>query len=351
MDPLSNVLVISNGNDGQIPFLIRMYESLYHPQKGAFSGDFLFLSDHLSISSQESLKKKNIPYEIVDKELVSHWEKLLQSEKHALGKIAKPLFIRHVIQNFGDRYSCLVYIDPDILLQKPITEVLQLLLVEKRGVFYSAQTNPTMNIPWPKQQLERILKTKHLTKEELNDFGLEINTGFMFGDIESIAGFINRLIDFMVTPPFNQYAKSDEDAEIPNDWHDQDFFRAYARISNNHETFSIIPPQYISHLCNNVYHDFSLVRFSTILKSKRSGEIPHLIHFAGGVWVHFLGLSIYYYGIRGAFVWLERITRRPLRLSRNWIKRNYHQFRRWWIPKYRKIKNSVKRTVNKIKTI
>lgn len=343
MIPQSNVLVISNGNDGQIPFLIQLFRSLYNPNKGAFKGDFQFYSDHLTKESQEQLSKAKVPFTILQPETVATWKNLLHSQKHALGKVAKPLFIKYAIQEFGERYTTLVYIDPDILIQKPLMDVLKPLEEIKKGVFYSAQLNSTMNIRWPKMQLERTFNNGHLLPEDLNEFTPEINTGFMFGDIPSISSFMEGLLSFMTSEPFNLYANEDEGAEIPNDWHDQDFFRVYARLGENDKKFSIIPEGFVYHLCNDVYKEFELIPFSTTLKRKSTGEIPSLVHFAGGVWINYLRLSSYFLGVNGIQAYCKNILRKPLRLFRNKVKKTYHQCRRWLIPEYRKVKYAIRR--------
>jgi hypothetical protein len=343
MIPQEKILVISNGNDGQIPFLIPLYRSLYHPGKGAFTGDFMFFSDRLSEESQSRLDKTGVPYTLLDEETVNEWENLLPSQKHALGKVAKPLFIKNAIESLGENYRILIYIDPDILVQKPIMEVLKPLEEAGKGIFYSAQSNPTLSIRWPKMQLERTFNSGHLTPENLNNFQAEINTGFMFGDIPSIEEFMEDLLFFMTSEPFNLYANADEGSDVQNDWHDQDFYRVFARLDENDKKFSILPEGYIYHLCNDVYQEFQLKPFSTRLKHKSTGEIPHLVHFAGGVWVHYFRLSFFFLGFAGLRQWLESKTRRPLRMARNTMKRIYHAFRRWWIPKYRFVKQKVKK--------
>ena len=103
-------LAISNGNDGQIRFLIRMYQTLFSPKYGAFTGDFLFLSDNLSPASEKLLRKNEIPYKFLESSVVKNWQARLSSEKHALGKVGKPLFLQYVIDKFGDTYSHLLYI-------------------------------------------------------------------------------------------------------------------------------------------------------------------------------------------------------------------------------------------------
>lgn len=79
------ILVISNGNDGQIPFLVRMVESLRDPNRGNFQGRFIFLSDRLSPKSLKILTQRSILYHLIPQDMSNYWETLLRSEKHALG--------------------------------------------------------------------------------------------------------------------------------------------------------------------------------------------------------------------------------------------------------------------------
>jgi lipopolysaccharide biosynthesis glycosyltransferase len=296
-------LAISNGNDGQIRFLIRMYQTLISPKYGAFTGDFLFLSDNLSPSSEKLLKNNKIPYTLLEKSVVKNWQARLSSEKHALGKVGKPLFLQYIIDNYRDDYSHLLYIDPDILIQKPITDLLS--RVSEPGIYYSAQSDPTLQTRWPKMQLERAIAHGDLAESQLSLFPPEINTGFMFGDIHSLTPFINDMISFMTTRPFNRYMNSDPESEIKNAWHDQDYFRCFMRLNENYRRIHVIEPASIVHLCNNVYRQYQTTGQRHILRNREDGSIPTLVHYAGGAWVNFLIISVFYFGpLTGFSPWL-----------------------------------------------
>jgi lipopolysaccharide biosynthesis glycosyltransferase len=298
-----NWLAISNGNDGQIRFLIRMYQTLFSPKLGAYTGDFFFLSDNLSPLSENLLKKNKIPYILLEPSVVENWQTRLSSEKHALGKVGKPLFLQYIIDNYGDDYSHLLYIDPDILIQKSITALLS--KVSEPGIYYSAQSDPTLQTRWPKMQLERAVAQGDLTENQLYIFPPEINTGFMFGDVHSLTPFINDLISFMTIPPFDRYMNSDPGSEIKNAWHDQDYFRCFMRLNENYRRIHVIEPASIVHLCNNVYRQYQTTGQRHILRNKEDGSIPTLVHYAGGAWVNFLIISVFYFGpLTGFSPWL-----------------------------------------------
>ncbi|HET59547.1 MAG TPA: hypothetical protein ENN32_04190 [Chloroflexi bacterium] len=296
-------LAISNGNDGQIRFLLRMYQTLFSPKYGAFMGDFLFLSDNLSPFSEKLLKRNTIPYALLESDIVENWQARFSSDKHALGKVGKPLFLQYIIDNYGDDYSHLLYIDPDILIQKSITDLLS--KVSEPGIYYSAQSHPTLQTRWPKMQLERAIAHGDLEESQLYIFPPEINTGFLFGDINSLTPFINDLISFMTKPPFDRYMNSDPGSEIKNAWHDQDYFRCFMRANENYRRIHIVEPASIVHLCNNVYRQYQTADQGHILRSIDNGYIPPIVHYAGGAWVNFLKISIFYFGpLTGFSPWL-----------------------------------------------
>jgi hypothetical protein len=296
-------LAVSNGNDGQVRFLIRMYQTLFSPKYGAFTGDFLFLSDNLSPSSENLLRKNKISYTLLEPSVVKNWQAMLSSEKHALGKVGKPLFLQYVIDIHGHTYSHLLYIDPDILFQKSITDLL--LKVSDPGIYYSAQSDPTLQTRWPKMQLERAVTHGDLEESQLYIFPPEINTGFMFGDIHSLTPFLNDLISFMTTPPFDRYVNSDPGSPVRNAWHDQDYFRCFMRLNKNHRRIHIIKPASIVHLCNNVHRQYQTTGWRHILRNRDDGSIPPLVHYAGGAWIYFLKISVFYFGpLTGFALWL-----------------------------------------------
>ena len=320
-------LAISNGNDGQIRFLIRMYQTLFSPKYGAFTGDFLFLSDNLSPASEKLLRKNEIPYKFLESSVVKNWQARLSSEKHALGKVGKPLFLQYVIDKFGDTYSHLLYIDPDILFQKSITDLL--MKASEPGVYYSAQSDPTLQTRWPKMQLERAVAHGDLVESQLYAFPPEINTGFLFGEIHSLTPFVKDLITFMTTPPFDRYVNSDPGSPVRNAWHDQDYFRCFMRINENYRRIHIIEPVFIVHLCNNVFRHYQTTNERHILQNRYDGSIPPIVHYAGGAWVNFLKISIFYFGLAtGSFPWLMNKWHFLFRSMKIFINQTYKLLRR-----------------------
>jgi hypothetical protein len=361
-------LAISNGNDGQILFLIRMYQTLFSPEYGAYTGNFLFLSDNLSPSSERLLKKNKIPYTLLESSVVETWQTQLSSEKHALGKVGKPLFLQYIIDNYGDDYSHLWYIDPDILIQKPITELLS--KASGPGIYYSAQSDPTLQTRWPKMQLERAIAHGDLAESQLHIFPPEINTGFMIGDIRSLTPFINDLISFMTTHPFNRYINSDPGSEIKNAWHDQDYFRCFMRVNENYRRIHVIEPAYIVHLCNNVYRQYQTTGQRHILRNRDDESIPAVVHYAGGAWVNFLKISVFYFGpLTGFSPWLinqmryfhkrftiylkqtHKICRRKAIKSRNaffsFLRKTYFKQKGYYLRNKQRVYNILRRIKRK----
>lgn len=329
-------LAISNGNDGQIPFLLRMYQTLFSPRYGAFSGDFLFLSDNLSHSSVNLLKKNKIPYTLLESSIVKNWQVRFSSEKHALGKVGKPLFIQYAISQYGEDYTHFLYIDPDVLIQKSITDLLS--KNSEPGIYYSAQSDPTLQTRWPRMQLERAITHGDLVESQMNIFTPEINTGFMFGDIHSLTPFVNDLISFMTTPPFDRYMNSDPESEIKNAWHDQDYFRCFMRLNENSCRIHIIEPAFIIHLCNNVHRQYQPTGRQHILRNREDGSIPLLVHYAGGAWVNFFKISVFYFGpLTGFSPWLINQIRFLIKRFTISVKQTHKALRRQAI----KTRNSI----------
>ena len=341
-------LAISNGNDGQIPFLLGMYQTLFSPAFGAFTGDFLFLSDKLSQTSETILKKNKLPYLLLDPLIVNRWQTFLSSETHALGKVGKPLFLQYAISTFGQDYTHILYIDPDILFQKPINPILN--SYSTPGVYYSAQSDPTLQTRWPRMQLERAVTNGHLAESQLYEFAPEINTGFMFGDIPLFTSFINDLLSFMTTPPFNRYLNSDKDSALKNAWHDQDYFRCFLRINENYRKIHIIDSAYVKHLCNNIFEEYKTCDQQHVLCNRNDESIPPIIHYAGGTWVHFLQVSVFYFGLFTGFSpWLINKMRLLTKKIRIFGKQAYKAFRRKVIRVRNALFSFVRRTYYKYK--
>ncbi len=288
----NKTLVMTNGNDAQVPFIIRLFQRLYDPEFGNYEGDFLAVSDHFSAEAAALLTEWKIPVYLFDSPQVTEWEQTLSSDKHALGKLGKPFFIKEIIRQFGDQYDNLVYLDPDILIQEPLQ-----LILDKITDTYVLMSREQVLIPqhrtgWPSLQLQRSINFGDVDESILISNEFEINTGFLAGRIELINNLVSQLIDFMTTEPFKKYAISDPGKN--NAWHDQDYFRCFVRLQDN-PPLILLGENDIVHLCGGSHKGVTLKpELASKLQLKVTEVTPKLVHFAGGSVKYFKTYQEYY---------------------------------------------------------
>ncbi len=285
----TGTVVITNGNDPQVPFIIRCYQSLRDKERGNFSGDFIVFSDNLSKKSIKLLSQIGISLQMVDGERVREWQLLLPSDKHPIGKICKPMIVHEACRLFEKQYQNLIYLDPDILVQSSIKTITDQIIDD--GILMSAQKKSMGNSTWPSSQLYRMIQKGHADEEIFSIFKPEVNTGFMACRILFLKKYLSKFIDYMVSEPYREYANSDPG--LNNAWHDQDYFRAYIRLFTTKQPV-LLDKFYVFHLCDSGFKEVFLQPFSKDILFKKTRQKPTIIHFAGGTWRRFFLIEVYY---------------------------------------------------------
>lgn len=299
--------ILTNGNDPQVPYIIRLYESLRDPQRGNCADDFFVFTDDLSDRSLRNLEQFSIPVRLIKPEKIAQWRAAIPSD-HPLGKVAKFWFLREASETLArEGYSKILYLDPDVLAQTPIESVLQ--AIEPNKLLMVPQIQPmTTLLGGPVVRILRAIRSNDLPPDSLVSFDYEINTGFIGSSPRFLERYANRYIDFVTSEKFKKYARND--AEGKHAWHDQDYLRAFLRI-DGHDALKLQSKETIIHLCNGAHEKMRLRQGSALLEFRDTREAPIFLHFAGHSDVHF-PFFIDYYDMRNI---MSRRAVADLRLS------------------------------------
>lgn len=88
--PFPDTLLLTNGNDCQTLFAVRLFQQIYASDRGNYKGAFQFVSDKLSERSKPILKHHNEPFRILEKDCVRSLNQQFRSDKHPLAKLPSP---------------------------------------------------------------------------------------------------------------------------------------------------------------------------------------------------------------------------------------------------------------------
>ncbi len=295
----AGTVVITNGNDPQVPFIVRCYQSLRDEERGNFLGPFFVLSDKLSEKSVNLLTQIGITVQIIDRERIREWNFLLPSDKHPVGKIGKPMIVYEACRLFENRYQNLIYLDPDILVQNSIGGITDQIIDDR--VLMSAQKKSIGASKWASSQLYRVIQKGHADEKILTIYDPEVNTGFMACRIPFLKKYLSEFIDYMVSDPFREYANSDPDCS--NAWHDQDYFRTYIRLFTSKQPV-LLDKLYVFHLCDGGFKEVFVQPCSKDILFKKTRQKPTIVHFAGNTWRRFFLIEEYYWLLKYS-VWLS----------------------------------------------
>jgi hypothetical protein len=286
-----NVLVVSNGNEPQAPFALRLFETLRDNAGSDVKLDVLFMSDFLHEPTTAIFQEHGVEVVIFSPSKVNKWEKLIGSNQHALGKVGKPFFIRELMENHVDcdRYNCICYCDPDIIFQGDIGEIIRGRSLER--VFISRQLLDSEKSIGPARKMDRAVAEGLAEPFELNNFDREINTGLFGGSPAVLLALLREWTSFMVDSRFTPL-KDGED--MPDAWHDQDFFRMYLRSGDGKRLIEPLDMASCATLCSGAptFYDVELDRIR--VTTKDGNEKPSAVHFAGASWRMYPILRPYY---------------------------------------------------------
>jgi hypothetical protein len=283
-------LILTSGNDPQIPFLIRLHEQLRDPRRGNYKGGFLVISDQLGNRSLGHLEREGIPVHLLPEAKRRILEDLFASDKHALGKTGKPAMIQFGLEQFASSGDQVIYLDPDIWIQGPLTPFFR--ECTDSVVRFAPQELPMIETPWCRSQIKRYLDREEMEVNTLQEPSEEINTGVIWGERDAFLGLVREWLEFMKSPSMLPFARSDP--ETDNAWHDQDYFRLYVRLAKRANVGIIQRKGRVVHLCaggkHRVWYLSSINRFIY----KRSFRPPVLVHLAGGNHVLYENVLAYY---------------------------------------------------------
>lgn len=285
-----NMLVVSNGNDVQIPFVIQLYAQLRDPKRGAYTGKFIYLSDSLTDASIASLDQRKIPFAMIDSDVLESLNERYISDKHALGKLAKPAFIQYAIEKYAEENTVVLYLDPDIFIQGPIDRIFD--MMDPEAVTFFRQEKDMNDTPWCVSQLHRCIVNGHFKLSQFHSIKEEINTGIIVGFADVMEKLVKDWSDFIAMPDMLRYAYSDPQRN--NAWHDQDYFRCFSRLKRRHDIHIANNPSII-HLCSLGYHACRYIPHRNVFVRKRKPfNRMTLVHMAGGTHKHYDELSEFY---------------------------------------------------------
>jgi len=193
---------------------------------------------------------------------------------HPLGKLAKLFFAReYIAQNVSER-DLILFLDPDVFVQRPIREFVKLaqggkvLFGHELAMLHSAnQENARLAVA------ERFDKTIHWK----NTYTAEINTGV---NLSFATDFLRLTGDFEDFVRGSGYFNILD--QVPDDlkWHDQDFFRYFYRKTQRSDIAvldmeKVFTSTFGAAKC--IYYDSDACVYRTVWD-----DVPYIVHFAGG---------------------------------------------------------------------
>ena len=221
-----NVYVITTLDEVGVKEYLRMHSSLRQNSINVKNLKIIVLYGE-TISTPSIKKLKNIvdvmqcfsefqSYKYFDKK---YGKKLF----HPLGKLCKLFFMREFLEDCAKEKDIALFIDPDVIIQRPLNEFLS--LIKENIVLFGHEVQL---IHRPHSPNARLIKA------ELFDncgpwqatYITEINTGINLSYVKSFCELIKIFENFVIKSEYFTKLK-----EIPNDykWHDQDFFRYFYR--------------------------------------------------------------------------------------------------------------------------
>jgi hypothetical protein len=270
--------VISSGNDAQVHQFLALLDSL-SKQHGK-TINVAFVSDSLSAPARKEIDKAGAAVLIVPADLVDHWRNAAGSDKHPLGKIAKPFLLQWALATLDVGNNPFLYVDPDVIAQRPLDDLVR---HASSGWWMRSEETSLPNNHWAMSQLARAVALNLLSPAQRTSECREFNTGVIASTAVHARKVLQQWTDQILNAPWNGLRFNDLGKN--NAWHDQDYFRALIRTANFPFAINEFNSREVIHLCANGH------RWMVPLKDRyvnlRTLSAPTLVHFAGGTWSRF----------------------------------------------------------------
>ena len=276
-----NLYICTNGNDEQVKFILRMFESFLVNNDTDYCIHQIVITDQLKRENKLLLHKCGIEIVSIQKNIVENFNKVIGSNLHPLGKIAKPFFLDFFLNKIDHNALC-IYCDPDMLL---LTELSKLLSLNKYKLITVSQSLLPTASHTCSRRLEKVKKAGILKNIEIPRTQPEICTGFFMGQRNLILDLLKGWINFMLEETFNSLKDKDENGMA---WHDQDFFRLY-HLLNDSLNLNVLSPTdiIITNPPANLLYNFECKGNSVKnidITLPPSTLPPLMVHFAGGTY-------------------------------------------------------------------
>lgn len=271
-----NTVFISLGNDPQMRLARGFFCRLRDPKFGAFSGRTAFASSGLSGEHIEELERLEIQAIVHDAKSCRQWEEQIASDSHPFGKVAKLILIRSALDQLDDSVEYFVFADPDIVCQKPASDVLD--QIWDGQIFFAKEpvdlsTNPIL-FKW-------LARGSRENQEQANrieaNYTYELNTGFFASSISFGKTFLDKFIEWQLSNERSHLAQ--KSPEGLRGWHDQDFFRFY-RLSEEPEGIGFLSSSLIYHLVGWANIKGSWKEDDQFFEIEEDKIRPNFVHFA-----------------------------------------------------------------------
>jgi len=287
----NQTLILTSGNDGQMIAAVRLMQQLRDSTRGKYKGEFLIVSDALSEESRKLLADFGIAFLVLSPDELEPGKSQLSSDKHPFGKVGKPFIIRAALRRQAvDKTSrTVMYLDPDVMVQRPIQPVLDRVAPDRLLIF--AEPLGMHNNPWCASQLARHTTAMNRNTNDLEPIKEEVNTGIMIGPAKVIVALLDTWCAFMMQAEMRQFSRSD--ANRDNAWHDQDYFRCFLRTAPRQQV-RIASDSDVVHLCADGWRHYRFIPWMFSLYHRTSWRRPTLVHLAGATHQQYESLSRYY---------------------------------------------------------
>lgn len=341
---MKNDLVVFNANDPQLAQVEFLVKSLKDPDRGAFDGTACLITTGISSSVRVFLEKQGVEvfertiHEVLDWEYASvlgAFEKYHMGQnplwRRIAGKIAKAwpgvinvashmfcgsvkrlaasnmrtskgaealrasfdlyhrkhfskLNILPYLDENNGRFQRVLLLDSDIIFQRPVEMLFSQI---KPGRVYVADELEPIIRDLPIARSNRLAKRFQIHRHlAYGEDAHEVNVGVVLADVTTFRHFMNLWTRLMFESGLEDLFIGD-----PQDfWHEQDFFRLL-RDMHPHD-FKSLDRNLICHAVHRAADDIE--DRDGLFRLKVDGEIPVLVHFAGGSWKRFTRIDQQY---------------------------------------------------------
>jgi hypothetical protein len=285
---MSKHAIITSGNDPQVSFAIGMFRSAREPNRGQFSGECLFATSGITEGSKQKLESHSIRVIELSHEYLLPLRKILQSDVHPFGKVAKMLLYGEVLKSLSAEIDWVILQDPDILWQKPVEKFINGL--NSASVTFATEPVDVGSNPTLLQKLLRPAQNQEEKERLASAYCQEINTGFFAGNRDVVSDFLEKFGRWQISSEMSDYAETGRNGEPA--WHDQDYFRYYI-VNDMPGKLKLIDSSVILHLVGWAYNELTWSSFMLKVKLSEFELLPYAVHFASS-WQRYIQLWLYF---------------------------------------------------------